>query len=87
MPSGRAGESPHLVIIGETRGVELREEKGAVFRDFERSGSPGRDLDGCAKLFEQVPRTERTRLVVSEFAVFDLEAHLAYLCAVMLSNI
>ncbi|MGB0572831.1 MAG: hypothetical protein ACPGQM_12370 [Alphaproteobacteria bacterium] len=68
----------HFVIVGEAGVLEFREQQLAVAGNFERAGASGRDLDGRTKLFEQVPRTERTRLVVSNLAVFDLEVHLAH---------
>jgi len=77
--SGAIRQCPYFVVIGEARALEFREQHIAVARDFERTGAAGRDLDGRTKLFEQVPRTERTRLVVSNLAVFDLEVHLAHL--------
>jgi|APSaa5957512493_1039668.scaffolds.fasta_scaffold91704_1 hypothetical protein len=71
------GQRTYFVVIGEARDLEFREQYIAVAGNFERADASGRDLDGRTKLFELVPRTERTRLVVSHLAEFDSEVHLA----------
>jgi len=75
--SGAIRQRTHFAVIGEARILEFREYYIAVARDFESTGASGRDLDGRTKLFEQVPRTEGTRLVVSHSAEFYSEVHLA----------
>ena len=75
------GQRTYFVVIGEARDLEFREQYIAVAGNFERADASGRDLDGRTKLFEQVPRTERTRLVVSNLAVFNLEVHWSHLWA------
>jgi len=77
--SGANCQRAHFVVIGEARDLEFREQYIAVAGNFERADASGRDLDGRTKLFELVPRTERTRLVVSNLAVFNLEIHRPHL--------
>jgi len=73
------GQRTYFVVIGEARDLEFREQYIAVAGNFERADASGRDLDGRTKLLKQVPRTERTRLVVSNLAVFNLEIHRPHL--------
>lgn len=54
---------------------EFGEQQRTVTADLERSRPPGRDLDSFTSFHKQVPRTERTRLVVSDLAEFDMDGH------------
>ena len=69
------GQGADLVVVGEPAAVQLGKQECVACRDLERTGPARRDLHGRTQLFEQVPRTERTRLVVSNLAEFDPERH------------
>ena len=59
-------------IIGKSPGRELGKQGLAVGDDLERRAGARDHLDlGAIAFYQQVPRTERTRLVVSRNAVFD----------------
>ena len=47
----------------------------SVAGDLEGPRSTGCNLDSFPFFHKQVPRTERTRLVVSDLAEFDMEGH------------
>ena len=57
-------------------GFELGIQERPVTGDLEGPRSTGGDLDSFAILYKQVPRTERTRLVVSDLAEFDMDGHI-----------
>ena len=59
-------------VIGKPPGRELGKQCLAVGDDLERCAGARDHFDlGAIAFYQQVPRTERTRLVVSRNAVFD----------------
>jgi hypothetical protein len=56
-------------------GFEFRIEQFTITGDFEGARSARCDFNGFALFYKQVPRTERTRLVVSHFAEFNMDGH------------
>lgn len=68
-------QSAHFVVFGEPMGFELRIKHRTPTSDLERTGSARSDLNGFTFFYKQVSRTERTRLVVSNFAEFDVYGH------------
>jgi hypothetical protein len=63
-----------LRVVGKAVGLALGKQGLAIGDDLERAGSAGDEFDlDAISLYKQVPRTERTRLVVSNDAVFDAD--------------
>ena len=59
-------------VVGKAPASELGKERLAVGDNLERRAGARDHLDlGAIAFYQQVPRTERTRLVVSRNAVFD----------------
>jgi len=56
-------------------GFKFRIEQFTIAGDFEGARSARYDFNGFALFYKQVPRTERTRLVVSHFAEFNMDGH------------
>jgi hypothetical protein len=61
-------------VVGKAPGGELRVQDLAVGDYLERRAGAGDELNLDTVIrYKQVPRTERTRLVVSNDAVFDAD--------------
>ncbi len=63
-----------LRVAGKAVGGAFGKQGLAIGDDLERAGSARDEFDlDAISLYKQVPRTERTRLVVSNDAVFDAD--------------
>jgi hypothetical protein len=59
-------------VVGEAVGRAFGKQGLAIDDDLEGPGGARDKLDlGAVSFYKQIPRTERTRLVVSDDAVFD----------------